>query len=84
MYDELAAGAAVEIVEGRHSLIKALMKEDGQRAGEMVRPHVFAHRWLGFDDAIYDGASLPRALSAATRPLHEARPSELPVRSTTP
>ena len=43
----------------------------------------FAHRWLGFDDAIYAGARLLELLSVGDRTLTE-RASELPVMINTP
>ena len=49
-----------------HSLIKAKMKETGAAlAGEMSGHMFFAHRWYGFDDAIYAGARLLELLAAA-------------------
>jgi phosphomannomutase/phosphoglucomutase len=47
-----------------HSLIKAKMRETGALlAGEMSGHLFFAHRYLGFDDAIYAGARLLELLS---------------------
>ena len=47
-----------------HSLIKARMKETGARSPARCSGHLFfAHRWLGFDDAIYAGARLLELLS---------------------
>jgi phosphomannomutase/phosphoglucomutase len=67
-----------------HSLIKARMKETGaQLAGEMSGHMFFAHRWLGFDDAIYAGARLLELLSRGTRTLTELA-AELPVAINTP
>jgi phosphomannomutase/phosphoglucomutase len=43
----------------------------------------FAHRWLGFDDAIYSGARLLELLSRGERTLAE-RADELPVMINTP
>jgi phosphomannomutase / phosphoglucomutase len=85
MYDELAAaGGEVEMWKVGHSLIKARMKETGaQLAGEMSGHMFFAHRWLGFDDAIYSGARLLELLSVGDRTLTE-RASELPVMINTP
>ncbi|HEX5060402.1 MAG TPA: phosphomannomutase/phosphoglucomutase [Kofleriaceae bacterium] len=85
MYDELAAaGGDVEMWKVGHSLIKARMKETGaQLAGEMSGHMFFAHRWLGFDDAIYAGARLLELLSAGNRTLAE-RAAELPVMINTP
>ena len=85
MYDELAAaGGEVEMWKVGHSLIKARMKETGaQLAGEMSGHLFFAHRWLGFDDAIYAGARLLELLSRGERTLAD-RTAELPVMINTP
>jgi len=85
MYDELEkAGGRVEMWKVGHSLIKARMKEIGaQLAGEMSGHLFFAHRWLGFDDAIYSGARLLELLSRQERTLAELA-AELPVMINTP
>jgi phosphomannomutase/phosphoglucomutase len=85
MYDELArAGGRVEMWKVGHSLIKARMKETGaQLAGEMSGHLFFAHRWFGFDDAIYGGARLLELLSRQPRTLAELA-AELPVMVNTP
>jgi phosphomannomutase / phosphoglucomutase len=85
MYDELAAaGGHIEMWKVGHSLIKARMKETGALlAGEMSGHLFFAHRWLGFDDAIYAGARLLELLSRGERTLTE-RAAELPLTVTTP
>jgi len=85
MYDELAAaGGTVEMWKVGHSLIKARMKETGAAlAGEMSGHMFFAHRWLGFDDAIYAGARLLELLSRGPKALHELA-DELPVMINTP
>jgi phosphomannomutase/phosphoglucomutase len=85
MYDELAAaGGQVEMWKVGHSLIKARMKETGaQLAGEMSGHMFFAHRWLGFDDAIYSGARLLELLSIGDRTLAE-RAADLPAAINTP
>jgi phosphomannomutase len=71
MYDELAAaGGNVEMWKVGHSLIKERMNETGAAlAGEMSGHMFFAHRWLGFDDAIYAGARLLEMLSRGTATL---------------
>jgi phosphomannomutase/phosphoglucomutase len=73
MYDELAkAGGKVEMWKVGHSLIKARMKEiDAQLAGEMSGHLFFAHRWYGFDDAIYAGARMLELLSRGETSLAE-------------
>jgi phosphomannomutase/phosphoglucomutase len=85
MYDELAkAGGRVEMWKVGHSLIKARMKETAaQLGGEMSGHLFFAHRWLGFDDAIYAGARLLELLSRQPRTLAELA-AELPVAINTP
>ncbi|MGN6107570.1 MAG: phosphomannomutase/phosphoglucomutase [Kofleriaceae bacterium] len=85
MYDELAAaGGEVEMWKVGHSLIKARMKQTGaQLAGEMSGHMFFAHRWFGFDDAIYAGARLLELLSRGTRTLAELA-AELPAMINTP
>jgi phosphomannomutase/phosphoglucomutase len=46
------------------------MKEEGALlAGEMSGHIFFAHRWFGFDDAVYSSARLLELLSHATGPL---------------
>jgi phosphomannomutase/phosphoglucomutase len=85
MYDQLAAaGGQVEMWKVGHSLIKARMKETGALlAGEMSGHLFFAHRWLGFDDAVYAGARLLEMLSRGERTLTD-RAAELPVMINTP
>jgi phosphomannomutase/phosphoglucomutase len=85
MYDELAkAGGKVEMWKVGHSLIKARMKETGALlAGELSGHLFFAHRWLGFDDAIYSGARLLELLSRQSRTLAELA-GELPAMINTP
>lgn len=85
MYDELEkAGGTVEMWKVGHSLIKARMKETGASlAGEMSGHLFFAHRWLGFDDAIYAGARLLELLSRGDRSLTD-RAAELPQMINTP
>ena len=85
MYDELEkAGGHAEMWKVGHSLIKKRMKETGaQLAGEMSGHLFFAHRWLGFDDAIYAGARLLEILTNGTRTLADLA-AELPVMINTP
>jgi phosphomannomutase len=53
-----------------HSLIKAKMKETGAPlAGEMSGHVFFAHRWYGFDDALYAAVRLIEAISASGQSL---------------
>jgi phosphomannomutase/phosphoglucomutase len=85
MYDEIgrAGGKAVMWKVG-HSLIKTKMKELGAAlAGEMSGHLFFAHRYLGFDDAIYAGARLIELLSREDRSLTD-HVDTLPVAVNTP
>ncbi|HET9355352.1 MAG TPA: phosphomannomutase/phosphoglucomutase, partial [Sphingomicrobium sp.] len=53
-----------------HSLIKSKMKETGAPlAGEMSGHIFFAHRWYGFDDALYAAVRLIEAVSASGKSL---------------
>lgn len=85
MFDELAkAGGKPEMWKVGHSLIKARMKEIGaQLAGEMSGHLFFAHRWFGFDDAIYAGARLLELLSRGETTLTEYA-ATLPATINTP
>ncbi|MDB5720815.1 MAG: phosphomannomutase/phosphoglucomutase [Alphaproteobacteria bacterium] len=57
-----------------HSLIKTKMKETGAPlAGEMSGHIFFAQGWYGFDDGIYAGLRLIRAVSRLGRSLTELR-----------
>ena len=85
MFDELtAAGGEAEMWKVGHSLIKARMRETGaQLAGEMSGHIFFAHRWYGFDDAIYSGARLLEMLSRTETPLADIA-ATLPAMINTP
>jgi phosphomannomutase/phosphoglucomutase len=53
-----------------HSLIKAKMKKDrALLAGEMSGHMFFAHKWHGFDDAIFASARIASILSMREEPL---------------
>lgn len=55
-----------------HSLIKQKMKETGAKlAGEMSGHMFFAHRWYGFDDALYSAARLVEIVAREDAPLSE-------------
>ena len=84
MFDELArAGGRPEMWKVGHSLIKARMKATGAAlAGEMSGHLFFAHRWFGFDDAIYAGARLLEVISGG--PSLAVIADGLPVTVTTP
>lgn len=67
-----------------HSLIKARMKELGAPlAGEMSGHIFFAHRWYGFDDALYAAVRLIEALGTLGRSLADLRDS-MPAMVNTP
>ncbi len=53
-----------------HSLMKAKMKESGAALGGEMSGHIFfAHRYLGFDDAIYGAARIAAYLGQLEEPL---------------
>ncbi len=55
-----------------HSLIKSKMKETGAPiAGEMSGHIFFAHRWYGFDDALYAAVRLIEAVGESGKSLTE-------------
>jgi len=85
MFDELdRAGGHAEMWKVGHSLIKARMKTtDAALAGEMSGHLFFAHRWFGFDDAIYAGARLLELLTGTARTLAELA-ADLPASVATP
>ncbi|HTJ47117.1 MAG TPA: phosphomannomutase/phosphoglucomutase [Kofleriaceae bacterium] len=85
MFDELrAAGGEAEMWKVGHSLIKARMKETGAHLGGEMSGHIFfAHRWLGFDDAIYAGARLLELLTRGSETLADLA-ARLPVMVNTP
>ncbi|HJZ88655.1 MAG TPA: phosphomannomutase/phosphoglucomutase [Polyangia bacterium] len=71
LYDEIErlGGHAIMWKVG-HSLIKSKMKEEGALlAGEMSGHIFFAHRYFGYDDAIYAGLRLVEMLSRDQVPL---------------
>jgi phosphomannomutase/phosphoglucomutase len=71
MYDEIAkAGGKAIMWKVGHSLIKEKMKEEkALLSGEMSGHIFFAHRYYGYDDAIYAGARLVELLSKEVKPL---------------
>ncbi len=73
LYDTLAKwGAKPVIWKTGHSLIKAKLKEThAALAGEMSGHMFFAHRYYGYDDALYAGARLMEGLSLRTESLDE-------------
>src|SRR3954468_22717685 len=67
-----------------HSLIKSKMKETGAPlAGEMSGHVFFAHRWYGFDDALYAAVRLIEAVTRLGRSLAELRDA-MPAMVNTP
>ena len=85
LFDELAkAGGQPIMWKVGHSLIKAKIKETGALLGGEMSGHIFfAHRYLGFDDAIYSGARLLELLSRGEATLAELYDT-LPVMVNTP
>jgi phosphomannomutase/phosphoglucomutase len=71
MYDEIAkAGGKAIMWKVGHSLIKEKMKEEkALLAGEMSGHIFFAHRYYGYDDAIYSAARLCEWLTKEEKPL---------------
>ncbi|MGZ3426375.1 MAG: phosphomannomutase/phosphoglucomutase [Polyangia bacterium] len=71
MYDEIAkAGGKAIMWKVGHSLIKEKMKEEkALLAGEMSGHIFFAHRYYGYDDAIYAAARLVELLTRDEKPL---------------
>ncbi len=70
VYDEIEkAGGTALMWRVGHSLLKEKMKEVGAAlAGELSGHLFFAHRYLGYDDAIYAGARLIEMLSKSSEP----------------
>jgi phosphomannomutase/phosphoglucomutase len=85
LYDELTrAGGEPIMWKVGHSLIKAKIKETGALLGGEMSGHLFfAHRYLGFDDAIYAGARLLELLSRGDASLARLYDT-LPVMVNTP
>jgi len=73
LYDTLAKWGAKPIIwKTGHSLIKAKLKEThAALAGEMSGHMFFAHRYFGYDDALYAGARLMEGLAARKETLDE-------------
>ncbi|MBI5479735.1 MAG: phosphomannomutase/phosphoglucomutase [Deltaproteobacteria bacterium] len=73
MYDDITAhGGRALMWKVGHSLIKSKMKEEhALLAGEMSGHLFFAHRYLGFDDAVYAAVRLCEMLSLADQTLAE-------------
>ena len=80
LYDRIAElGGQPLMWKTGHSLIKTKMKETGSPlAGEMSGHIFFKHEWYGFDDAIYAGLRLIRAvteLGGSLNALKDAMPA---------
>ena len=73
LYDTLEKwGAKPVLWKTGHSLIKAKLKEThAELAGEMSGHMFFAHRFFGFDDAIYSGARLIEGASQRSETLDQ-------------
>ena len=85
LFDELEkAGGKPIMWKVGHSLIKAKIAETGALLGGEMSGHIFfAHRYLGFDDAIYSGARLLELLSRGPTTLADLYDT-LPVMVNTP
>ncbi len=75
LFDEIArAGGRPLMWKTGHSLIKAKMAETGAPlAGEMSGHIFFAHKWYGFDDALYSALRLLGVVARAEAPLSALR-----------
>lgn len=85
LFDRIAALGGVPLMwKTGHSLVKAKMKETGAPlAGEMSGHIFFAHRWYGFDDALYAAVRLVEAIGALGQSLGELK-SAMPAIVNTP
>jgi phosphomannomutase len=74
-FDEIArAGGRALMSRTGHSLIKNMMAETGAvLAGEMSGHIFFAHRYYGFDDALYAAVRLLSVIGRSKRSLAELR-----------
>ncbi|MBI3071564.1 MAG: phosphomannomutase/phosphoglucomutase [Deltaproteobacteria bacterium] len=73
LYDDIERHGGKPILwKTGHSLIKAKMKESGALlAGEMSGHIFYAHRYYGFDDALYASLRLLEVLTADARPMSQ-------------
>ncbi len=85
LYDDLEAKGGRPIMwKTGHSLIKKKMKEEkALLAGEMSGHMFFAHRYFGFDDAIYAACRLLEIVSRTDMPVSEYL-ADLPKMYNTP
>jgi phosphomannomutase len=86
LFDRVRALGGVPLMwKTGHSLIKARMKETGAPlAGEMSGHIFFAHRWYGFDDALYAAVRLLAALGHGDGASLAARRDRMPALVNTP
>jgi phosphomannomutase / phosphoglucomutase len=85
LYDDIEkhGGRAIMFKTG-HSLIKAKMKEEkAMLAGEMSGHIFFAHRFYGFDDALYAGGRVLEIMARTKKTLRELL-ADVPRTCTTP
>ncbi len=85
LYDRIAECGGVPVMwKTGHSLIKSKMKETGAPlAGEMSGHIFFAHRYYGFDDALYAGIRLIAASARLGKSVTQLR-SAMPAMINTP
>jgi phosphomannomutase len=85
LYDRIAElGGQPLMWKTGHSHIKKKMKElDSPLAGEMSGHIFFAHEYYGFDDALYSGVRLIRAIGRLGKSLAELR-TDMPAMVNTP
>jgi phosphomannomutase len=85
LYDRIAElGGQPLMWKTGHSHIKKKMKElDSPLAGEMSGHIFFAHDYYGFDDALYSGVRLIRAIGRLGKSLAELR-TDMPAMVNTP
>lgn len=85
LFDDIKAHGGIPVMSAvGHSIIKERMKAEGALlAGEMSGHIFFAHRWFGFDDAIYTTMRVLEILSRTSTPLSELL-ADVPKTSVTP
>ncbi|WAC08296.1 MAG: phosphomannomutase/phosphoglucomutase [Thermodesulfobacteriota bacterium] len=85
LFDDIKKhGGKVIMWKVGHSLMKAKLKEEkAQLAGEMSGHIFFAHRYYGYDDALYAGARLLEILSRTEKKLSELL-ADVPITIVTP
>jgi phosphomannomutase/phosphoglucomutase len=85
LFDDILAHGGVPIMSAvGHSIIKERMKKEGSLlAGEMSGHIFFAHRWFGFDDAVYATMRVLEILSSTDKTLSELL-ADVPMTCVTP